>query len=200
MRTLPSSSSSGSQFDTSPTCRYLASDDGQERDVIGAFTYPRSEPGSGGHLDLVERLHTFASDLRREVESLPESEHSHRPGEDEWSIKEVCGHLCDHARFLHERLFRMIKQEEPLLPAWDQIAEWKKRDPQSVPLAQLLDEFTAQRVETVDMLADLVHWNWARQGRHEERGRLSIRQLVDFAIEHDEAHLDQVRAIKSAAT
>ena len=94
----------------------------------------------------------------------------------------------------------MIKQEEPLLPAWDQIAEWKKRDPQSVPLAQLLDEFTAQRAETVDMLADLVHWNWARQGRHEERGRLSIRQLVDFAIEHDEAHLEQVRQLKSAAT
>ena len=93
----------------------------------------------------------------------------------------------------------MIKQEEPLLPAWDQLEEWKKRDPQSVPLVQLLDEFTAQRVETVDMLADLVHWNWARQGRHEERGRLSIRQLVDFAIEHDDAHLEQVRQLKSAA-
>ena len=148
----------------------------------------------------MERLHTFASGLRREVEDLPESEHSHRPGEDQWSIKEVCGHLCDHARFLHERLFRIIKQEEPRLPAWDQLEEWKKRDPQSVPLGELLDEFTAQRTETVDMLAELVHWNWARQGRHEERGRLSIRQLVDLAIEHDEAHLEQVRQLKSVAT
>ncbi len=146
----------------------------------------------------MERLHTFASELRREVESLPESEHSHRPGEDQWSIKEVCGHLCDHARFLHERLFRMIKQEEPRLPAWDQLEEWKKRDPQSVPLGELLDEFTAQRTETVDMLAELVHWNWARQGRHEERGRLSIRQLVDFAIEHDEAHLQQIKQLEAA--
>ncbi len=148
----------------------------------------------------MERLHTFASDLRREVEGLPESEHSHRPGSDQWSIKEVCGHLCDHARFLHERLFRMIKQEDPHLPAWEQMEEWKKRDPQSVPLDELLAEFTAQRTETVDMLADLVHWNWARTGRHEERGRLSIRQLVDFAIAHDEAHFDQVRELKAAAT
>ncbi len=148
----------------------------------------------------MERLHTFASELRRDVEGLPESEYSRRPGDDQWSIKEVCGHLCDHARFLHQRLFRMIKQEEPLLPAWDQMEEWKKRDPQSVPLGELLDEFTAQRAETVDMLAELVHWNWARQGRHEERGRLSIRQLVDFAIEHDEAHLAQVRQLKAAAT
>ena len=143
----------------------------------------------------MERLHTFTSELRREVAGLSDSDYSRRPGEDEWSINEVCGHRCDHARFLHERLFRMIKQEEPHLPAWDQMEEWKKRDPQSVPLAELLDEFTTQRAETVEMLADLVHWNWARQGRHEERGRLSIRQLVDFAIEHDEAHLEQVRAL-----
>ncbi|MCH7580400.1 MAG: DinB family protein, partial [Chloroflexi bacterium] len=121
------------------------------------------------------------------------------PGEGDWSIKEVCGHLSDHARFFHQRLFQMIKQEEPRLPAWDQMEEWKKRDPQSVPLSDLLDELVAQRAETVDMLAELVHWNWARQGRHEERGRLSIRQLVDFAIEHDEAHLDQVRALKATA-
>ena len=78
--------------------------------------------------------------------------------------------------------------------------EWKKRDPQSVPLTTLLDELVTQRAETVDMLADLVHWNWARTGQHEERGRLSIRQLVDFAIEHDEAHLDQVRTLKATAS
>ena len=166
---------------------------------MGAFTYPRSEPGSGGHQDLFARLHTFTSELRREVADLPESVHSQRPGEGDWSIKEVCGHLSDHARFFHQRLFQMIKQEEPRLPAWDQMEEWKKRDPQSVPLNDLLDELVAQRAETVDMLAELVHWNWARQGRHEERGRLSIRQLVDFAIEHDEAHLDQVRTLKATA-
>ena len=165
---------------------------------MGAFTYPRSEPGSGGHQDLVERLHIFAGDLRREIEGLPEPAHGRRPGGDEWSIKEVCGHLCDHARHLHQRLCRMIEQEEPRLPAWDQLEEWKKRDPQSMPLADLIDEFINQRAETVEMLADLVHWNWARTGRHEERGRISIRQLVDFAIEHDEAHLDQVRALKAS--
>ncbi len=93
----------------------------------------------------------------------------------------------------------MINQENPRLPAWDQLEEWEKRNPQSVPIADLLNEFTTQRAETVDMLADLVHWNWARTGQHEERGRVSVRQLVDFAIEHDEAHLDQVRSLKSAS-
>ena len=46
----------------------------------------------------------------------------------------------------------------------------------------LLAEFSIKRAETVEMLADLVHWNWARAGRHEELGRISIRQLVDRRI------------------
>ncbi len=50
------------------------------------------------------------------------------------------------------------------------------------------------------MLGDLVHWNWARTGRHEELGRISIRQLVDRAIAHDETHLEQIRALKAEAT
>jgi len=166
---------------------------------MGAFTYPRSEPGSAGHMDLVERLNAKAATLRSEVEGLPESVLTHRPAEGEWSIKEVVGHLCDHAQFLHRRLFMMINLEEPRLELYDQEALVRERNPQGVPIKQILNEFSTQRAETIDMLADLVHWNWARQGRHAELGRLSIRQLVDRALLHDESHFEQVRRLKAEA-
>lgn len=166
---------------------------------MGAFTYPRTEPGSGGHGDLVEKLHTFVNDLERELEGLTEETVSRRPTADDWSIKDIVGHLCDHAHHFHTRLFRMIKQEEPRLPAWNETEAWKERSTQSASLADLLREFAAQRYETTEMMADLVHWNWARTGRHEELGRISIRQLVDRAIAHDEAHLQQIRQLKSAS-
>jgi hypothetical protein len=166
---------------------------------MGAFTYPRSEPGSAGHQDLVERLGAVPFALRREIEGLPEAALTYRPAEGEWSIKEVIGHLCEDAYFLHDRLYRMIKLEDPLLPAWDQEETLRERDPQSKVTGELLDELAAKRAETVDMLADLVHWNWARTGRHEEWGRLSIRQLVDRAIAHDEDHIEQVRRLKQQA-
>ena len=166
---------------------------------MGAFTYPRSEPGSAGHQDLVERLNAVTSRLRRELAGLSEAALTFRPAEGEWSLKELCGHLCDNAKFLHTRLFRMIKQEEPHLPSWDQDEQARLRDAQAVAIDALLAEFATQRGETVEMLADLVHWNWARQGRHAERGRVSIRQLVDIAIEHEEGHLDHLRALKEQA-
>ncbi|MGB2695737.1 MAG: DinB family protein, partial [Dehalococcoidia bacterium] len=88
---------------------------------------------------------------------------------------------------------------EPRLEPYDQEALIRERNPQDATLTALLDEFAAQRGETIDMLADLVHWNWARQGRHPEFGRMSIRQLVDDTIAHDENHLTQIRALKTSA-
>ena len=162
---------------------------------MAAFTYPRSEPGSGGHLDLVERRSAFPAALRREVEGLPEAVLTYRPAEDEWSIKEICGHLCDDARVRHQRLFKMIKLEEPRLEPYDPNELARVRNAQSQPIDDLLAEFSAQQAETVAMMANLVHWNWARQGRHEERGRLSIRQQVELWLEHEAEHLAQVRAL-----
>ena len=166
---------------------------------MGAFTYPRSEPGSGGHLDLVERLNANSSAVRGELAGLPDAALAYRPGENEWSILDVVAHLCDHAGHLCDRVDRIIKLEDPRLPGWDQIAELERRRPQAAGLSELLDELMSKRAETVDMLAELVHWNWARTGRHEERGRLSIRQLVDRALAHDDAHLAQLRSLKEAA-
>ncbi|MCH8849234.1 MAG: DinB family protein [Chloroflexi bacterium] len=167
---------------------------------MGAFTYPRSEPGSAGHQDLVERLNAVPGALKTEVSDLPEEALTHRPGEGDWSIKEVLGHLCDAGAVLQTRLYRMINQEEPRLPSWDQEERQRERNAQDKLIQDLLHEFSSQRAETVDMLSELVHWNWARPGRHEERGRLSIRQLVELALAHEEdQHLPQLRRLKEQA-
>lgn len=166
---------------------------------MGAFTYPRSEPGSGGHMDLVERLGAVATALRSEVSELPEDTIAARPDDGGWSIKQLCGHLRDNASFLHQRLAKMIKLEQPDLESWDQDAEMERRNPQDADTQELLAEFASQRRRTVEMLTELVHWNWARTGRHEEYGRISIRQLVDRALAHEEGHLQQIRAMKEQA-
>lgn len=165
---------------------------------MGAFTYPRSEPGSSGHQDLVEALNGITQQLKRKVDGLTDEAASKHRTEDDWSVKQIAAHLCDNARSLHERLFMIINLEQPFLPSWDQVAELEKRKPDNALLSDLVNEFSVQRSKTVYMLADLVHWNWARTGRHEERGRLSIRQLVDIALEHETAHIEQIGAARAA--
>jgi len=163
---------------------------------LGAFTYPRSEPGSAGHQDLVERLNAHAATLRHEVANLSEPLLTQRVGDD-WSIKDVVGHLCDWSHLVHKRLHMMINLEDPRLAGLDQEELAKVRNANATPIGDLLKEYAAQRAETVDMLADLVHWNWARPGRHPHAGRISIRQQVEMWLDHEDEHFAQIRALKS---
>jgi hypothetical protein len=133
------------------------------------------------------------------VAGLSEAALSHRPAEGDWSIRENVGHLRDHAEFLHQRLSMISKLEEPRLEPYDEQALIRERDPQGADFGALLDEFSALRAQTVELLAGLVHWNWARTGRHAELGRISTRQLVDRALAHDEDHLRQICELKAAA-
>jgi hypothetical protein len=159
---------------------------------MGAFTYPRSEPGSSGHLDLVERLNAQVARLRDALNDIPEDS----PPNDGWSSREIVGHLCDVSRIVHGRLARMIKLEEPRLEAYDPDDLAAARNAGSARIDDLLAEYAAQRAETVEMLSDLVHWNWARPGRHPTLGRISIRQQVEQWIEHEEEHFEQIRSLR----
>jgi hypothetical protein len=60
-------------------------------------------------------------------------------------------------------------------------------------------ELTSWRQDTVQLLTTLVNWNWARTGQHTERGRTSIRQIVEHMVEHEEQHLRDIRALRAAA-
>ena len=149
-------------------------------------------------MDLVERLGAQASVLHSEVAGLPDATLTQRAG-DGWSIKDVVGHMCDASRVLHKRLDMMIKLEEPRLQGYDADALANERNASAAPIDDLLSEYAGQRAETVNMLSELVHWNWARPGRHPKQGRISIREQVDLSLAHEDEHLAQIRALKGRA-
>lgn len=165
---------------------------------MGAFTYPRSEPGSAGHMDLVEQLNANTARLRSELAGLDDATLSRRTNGG-WSIKDVVGHMCDVSKVLHKRLYKTIKLEDPRLDGYDAEELARARNAEQSRIEDLLAEFAAQRAATVDMLTALVHWNWARTGRHATLGKISIRQQVDFWLDHEAEHLAQIHSLKEAA-
>lgn len=160
------------------------------------FTYPRNEPGSGGHLDLVEAVKALQRETAEEVEGLSEEVLQFRPAEGEWSIKEVCGHLLDNDQVWHQRLQMTATQESPFLASFDQEALVHERNYQEQDIRTILDRLSEVRARTTELLADLAQWNWARPAYHWERGRMSIRQMVELEIAHDQEHLEQIRRLK----
>ena len=159
----------------------------------------RIEPGTLGHLDLVEPLRALPDDLRDALAGIRDEEARFRAAPDQWCIKEIVGHLRDAAEVYHQRLYMMSTQTDPILRPYDQDAWVTEHDYLGRPLEQMLDELAEFRVRTVSLLTTLVNWNWARTGQHTDRGRTSIKQLVEYVVEHEAQHLADVRALRAAA-
>ena len=162
------------------------------------FTYPRNEPGTTGHLDLVEPLRTVPKQLAELMQGVSDAAARIQPGEGEWCLKEIIGHLRDNCEVEHKRLYMMSTQTDPVLQPYDPDAfarEHKYIDRNS---EEMLRELAEIRGKTVFLLTSLVNWNWARTGQHLESGRTSIRQLVEYMVEHEAAHLRDAQRLADA--
>lgn len=163
------------------------------------FTYPRNEPGTQGHFDLVEPLRALPRQLADALQGVTEAEASRRPAPDQWCIRELLGHLRDAAGVYHKRLYMMSTQTDPVLEPYDQEAFARDHGYMGRDIAEMLSELGEYRALTVQLLTSLVNWNWARTGQHLEIGRVSIRQLVEHMVEHEADHLGEIRRLRAAA-
>jgi hypothetical protein len=163
------------------------------------FTYPRNEPGTQGHLDLVEAVRTIPRDVAAEVKGLMQPKLTFTDSDGGWSIHEIVGHLGDAAEVYHKRLYMMSTQTDPILEPYDPDEFAARHGYLQTPIEDLLAKLRDWRAESVQLLTTLVNWNWARTGRHLESGRTSIRQLAEHMIEHESGHLAEIRRLKALA-
>lgn len=150
--------------------------------------------------EIIERVKGLPARIAVDIDGLSEAELSWRAAEGGWSVREVCGHLRDIGEWWVHRLHVMLTEDDPFLPDFDQEAFVRDGRYQEVEIAAILGEMTRLRLEVVDILSGLTPDGWERTGRHETRGRLTIRQAMDLVIQHDEGHLDQLRELKEKAT
>jgi hypothetical protein len=163
------------------------------------FTYPRNEPGTQGHFDLVEPLRALPKQLEDALKGITEAEATYRSGQDAWCIRELLGHLRDAAEVYHKRTYMMSTQTDPVLEPYDQDAFAREHGYMTHDIGEMLSELRAFRAKTVLLLTSLVNWNWARTGQHLEVGRLSIRQIVEHMVEHEAGHLAEIQRLRAAA-
>jgi hypothetical protein len=164
------------------------------------FTYPRNEPGTVGHFDLVEALRAFSANLSAAVGGITEAEAAFRSAPDGWCAREIVGHLRDAAEVYHKRVYMMSTQTDPILEPYDQEAWATEHEYMTRDIDAMVRELAAWRTDTVDLLTTLVNWNWARTGQHLERGRTSIRQIVEHMVQHETDHLHDIRTLRAAAS
>ncbi|HVS73605.1 MAG TPA: DinB family protein [Phycisphaerae bacterium] len=110
-----------------------------------------------------------------------------------WSIGQIVIHLMDSDLIASDRMKRVIAEENPTLIGFDESAFgrnlfYEKQDPQVAA-----EIFRMNRELTAVILRNLPEAAFGRAGMHNERGRLTLGELVDLYVAHVNHHLGFIR-------
>ena len=130
--------------------------------------------------------------LRSLVTGLDDAAWRQRPAEGEWAAVEVVAHLADSDERAAARVRRMLAEDDPTLPGYDQAAlaeesRYIERDP-----AEALERFERVRSQHVALLEGLDDVGWRRTGVHGEQGPMDVELYEMHGAAEDVDHMAQI--------
>ena len=132
--------------------------------------------------------HVFAFLLRE----LPENDSrwDAKPDPNRFSLREIVAHLVDYDSVSRERFERMIREENPELPNWDEgdaAAHYDTRNP-----LHGIESLILSRRELADWLRGLSEREWKCGGTRPNVGEFSVEEGAALLLAHDAYHLAQI--------
>ena len=118
------------------------------------------------------------------------------PAPGKWSARQIIAHLADSELVSAHRFRQIAAEENPTLIAYDQEAWARNLDYARRKPKQSLETFRRLRAENHELLKDLPEAAFERIGNHTERGRTTLRSLVELVANHAESHARQLQAVR----
>ena len=153
-----------------------------------------------GSKDPMQSLREAPAVLKQLVEAAADELTKTPPAPGKWSIREIMAHLADSELVTGYRYRSILGADDGSpVPAYDQNRWAEAGNYNEIPVANSLASFTALRQTNLRLLESLPASAWDKYGVHAERGRESIRDLVQLAAGHDLNHIAQIRNILGKA-
>ena len=138
------------------------------------------------------------SEIELVLGELSENQLESREGPSEWSVRQIVHHLADNEVADAMRLRQMLAHDSPLIVPFDELL-FTERLHYEREIESSVATFFALRTSSGAILEQISDADWSRSGRHEEHDRYSVEILVQKNIEHDRAHVDQIRRALATA-
>lgn len=142
--------------------------------------------------DVYAALSSQLDELHSILDALNETQARFKPGPDEWSIKEVIGHLNDVERIFSYRLLRISRGDETPLPGFEQEDYVRAAGFEAYTLKDLVSEFEyirrANIIAITYMSDEAIHCNGTASGV-----AVSARALIYMLVGHVDHHMESLR-------
>jgi uncharacterized damage-inducible protein DinB len=152
----------------------------------------------GERAELIARYRAGHRALLAALEGLSAAELDWRPSGGAWSVRAVVHHLADAELTGAVRLRRLLTEDAPLLPAFDEEVYRRRLAYAERPIEPALDAVRAAHATTAELLDRLAPADWARSGTHSEEGPYSLERWLRFHAAHTHEHAAQVRQLRLA--
>ena len=162
--------------------------------------YAQRLRGYVGSKDPVQSMQQAAAELAGLVQNVPEGVAKRSPEPGKWSIAEIVAHLAD-TELVSGYRFRAIAGGEDgvTIVGYDQDRWAAAGNYRAAKIEDSLKTFLAIREANLRYLKGLPESSWNKFGVHSERGRESLRDLVQLTAGHDLNHIGQIKKILSSA-
>ena len=110
-----------------------------------------------------------------------------------WSIQQIVLHLMDSDLIASDRMKRIIAEENPTIIGYDESAFSKKLCYDKLDPDLAADIFRQNREMTAVILRHVPATAFARAGTHNERGKMTLGELVKLLVWHLDHHMGFLR-------
>ena len=166
------------------------------------LTIPAPEEYAPFYADYIQRasqrsnvyaaLSDQIAELHAALDSLSDPQACFKPGPQEWSIKEVMGHLNDVERVFSYRLLRISRDDPTPLPGFQQEDFVRAAGFDRYPLADLVREFEFLRGANILAVGHMTEEAIDRRGTASGY-TVSARALVYMIVGHVDHHMASLR-------
>ena len=141
---------------------------------------------------LIESYLASLPRLRRAVADLSPEQLKTRPVSGKWSTLEVVCHLVDSEQAWCHRMKRVIAEDRPLLIGYDETRFTAGLPYHEADLEEELALLEGMRRQMAWILRGLPEAAWSRTGVHNERGLMTLEEMLRAESDHVPHHLAQI--------
>jgi len=139
------------------------------------------------NLDLLEELEISLHDFIKFVQNIPLDKFDYRYAEGKWTIKDIIQHIIDAERIFGYRALRISRNDQTLLPGFEENDYVENTDANGRSIQELLTEFSAVRHSNLFLFKSFSEEQLTRMGIASSHP-ISVRALGFLMIGHSKHH------------
>ncbi|MBL0870640.1 MAG: DinB family protein [Phycisphaerales bacterium] len=133
---------------------------------------------------LIDRYEQGGRDFASLAQGISPAQLDTRIAPGTWSVREVLVHLLDSDLAATHRMRRIAAEDLPLMIAYDETAFVARLRSSEMNLAHVQALFAANRAFTAAWLRTLTPEDFTRAGIHNQRGRVTLHEMLNMYINH----------------